>query len=536
MSGGTEVVVDGIRWSLTPAGRKLLEDDDLKFETHLSTGRATVVKHGEHRTVYRVALDGGVVYWKHCRLNGSRAWWREAFRGPKAKLEFERAQSLTERGIATVEPLAWGKFDQRWPKGSFLITRAVAGVVPLDECLVRDPPTTPAAYRQMAAALADYVSRLHDAGVVHPDFHPGNILIRPDRDGPTFFLIDLHDLTLGQPVSPHERRANLIQFNRWFQLRTSRTDRLRFWRAYRGGLTDTDAKAIESDTARSSVRLWRSRDQRPVLSNRHFARVSNSGVTGHAVRDLEPAAIQDLLANPDAPFESPGVVLLKDSRSTTACELTVRTPDGPRVMVYKRFRVSAWSDPLANLLRKSPALRSWLNGHALLARGLPTPRPWLVLHQRRFGLKTAGYLLCEKVPDAIHLHAAIEKADTHCRRRLTEALARWVRLMHERSASHRDLKATNVLVTATGEVQFIDLVGARTGRVTRRLRVRDLTRLNASFVQSPHLSRTDRLRFLRIYLLWSLRGREGWKDWWRQIDEGTREKVQRNARRGRPLA
>ena len=36
--------------------------------------------------------------------------------------------------------------------------------------------------------------------------------------------------------------------------------------------------------------------------------------------------------------------------------------------------------------------------------------------------------------------------------------------MHERGVSHRDLKAANILVTADGECQFIDLVGARTPR------------------------------------------------------------------------
>ncbi|HVK13797.1 MAG TPA: glycosyltransferase family 4 protein, partial [Gemmataceae bacterium] len=97
----------GAGWTLTPAGRALLADADLDIAAHVRAGRAEVVKHGEHRTVYRVSLPQGVVYWKHCRLSGPRARWREILRGPKAKLEFNRLQTLAGRGIATTEPLGW---------------------------------------------------------------------------------------------------------------------------------------------------------------------------------------------------------------------------------------------------------------------------------------------------------------------------------------------------------------------------------------------------------------------------------------------
>jgi hypothetical protein len=39
-----------------------------------------------------------------------------------------------------------------------------------------------------------------------------------------------------------------------------------------------------------------------------------------------------------------------------------------------------------------------------------------------------------------------------------------------------------------------------------------------------------------MYLEWGLRGREGWKRWWHEIEQATLAKVARNARNGRPLA
>jgi hypothetical protein len=138
-----------------------------------------------------------------------------------------------------------------------------------------------------------------------------------------------------------------------------------------------------------------------------------------------------------------------------------------------------------------------------------------------------------------------------------DQVARLIRVMHARHLSHRDLKAANLLVStafwavsakgtrdlvAGGEggdpgcVWFIDLVGVRRHlKLRRRRRIQNLTRLHASFHSHPALTRTDKLRFLRVYLTWGLRGKGGWKRWWRQIEEATQAKVQRNLRNGRPL-
>jgi Lipopolysaccharide kinase (Kdo/WaaP) family len=178
MTPGHVVAINGVRWTRTPAGFKVLSDDDLRLKDHIAAGRATIVKTGEHRTVYRVDLARETVYWKECRLYGPRAWWRDFLRGPKAKLEFDRARALAARGIATVEPLAWGRMGGFWPPASFLITRALADTTPLDDYLLLQPPPTPTVRRGLIEALAAFVAKLHDAGVTHPDLHPGNLLVR----------------------------------------------------------------------------------------------------------------------------------------------------------------------------------------------------------------------------------------------------------------------------------------------------------------------------------------------------------------------
>lgn len=115
-------------------------------------------------------------------------------------------------------------------------------------------------------------------------------------------------------------------------------------------------------------------------------------------------------------------------------------------------------------------------------------------------------------------------------------LARTLRAMHDRSVSHRDLKATNVMLAGGTTPVLIDLVGVRTGAaVPFRQRAKELARLNVSFLSSPAVPRGERLRFLRAYLVAGPATRGGWKTWWKAIAAATAAKVAKNRRTGRPL-
>ena len=86
-------------------------------------------------------------------------------------------------------------------------------------------------------------------------------------------------------------------------------------------------------------------------------------------------------------------------------------------------------------------------------------------------------------------------------------------------------------------ISLIDLVGVRRlHKLPRSRRIQNLARLHASFLRTPLLTRTDKLRFLRVYLQWGLLGKNAWKRWWMEIEAATQAKVARNRRTGRPLA
>ena len=517
----------GIVWRLSARGRELLSPEMLDPAT-LAGEEAQTIKDGGHRSVIRVRRSGVDVYWKIARFLGPRGWLRDLVRGAKSGIEFRKLELLQARGIATIQPLAWGKHPGPWPKGSFLITESLPEAVTLGDYLTGRSFSV-AERREVAIKLARFLSALHDAGLAHTDMHPGNILLDAGKPGEPWRLIDVHDLFVARgPLSSRQRIRNLVMLNRWFGLRTTRTDRAAFWREYSSGgrIPKAIATRIESATLDSNRELWRSRDQRCLGENRDYERREFNGQRGHARKGLSPAALK-LFEDPEKALKAPDTRLLKDSRTST---VAVVRADGAEYLL-KRFNIKRWHTPLANLFRPSPALRSWIGAGALENRSLPTPRTLSVCHRHRWFLPCEGYLLTEFLPEAIALD---EAPDVEGPRWLDET-AMMLRRMHELGLAHRDLKASNIVISR-GELYLIDLVGLERRRtVSRAVRFRDLARLNVSSSRMPWVRQTDRLRWLKRYLSANLAELADWKVWWKEIRQRSMEKLGKNERSGRPI-
>ncbi|MFO0937913.1 MAG: AarF/UbiB family protein [Gemmataceae bacterium] len=177
-----------------------------------------VVKQNRQRTVSRIEAFGGMgeCYVKSCRVDGFRAWFRELFRGPKARLEYRHAQRLASLGLPPSSQSPGRARVDFWPGPSQIVTRGVPNAIPLDEYLERRASLTLNERRQISLSLAEFFATLYRHGVVHPDPHPGNLLVAFDAQGrPQLTLLDVHVVQFFATLTKEQIVSNLVLINRW---------------------------------------------------------------------------------------------------------------------------------------------------------------------------------------------------------------------------------------------------------------------------------------------------------------------------------
>ena len=543
----------------------LLRDRGLRLEEWKRLGRLTTVKTGPHRAVYRVDLAEGSIYVKHFLVPDLRAMARQWFRRGKGRNEGRRAIKLRAIGVDTIDPIALGEQRKRaFLFENYLITPAIPETVPLDEFVERILPRMPkeraSKVRQsLARSIAELTAHLHDAGFVHQDFHPGNLLVRFDaEDRPHLSLIDLDALRTARRVGWRAAMKNLALLNHYFWLRCSRADRCRFLRAYLAARKMDPqharwfATAIERSTRRWAERLWRRWGRRCRGKNKYFKTFRRPGAWAIASRDLDRDVAKRTLADPFHPLAQAGVNVLKESRTTTVAELTMSVRGRPTRVIYKRFKSKKPFEWLLNVVRPTRAWRAWQAAQHLVSRGLATPQNLAIIERTTpfIPIPLETFLITTKAEQAQtladYITDVLPRLDaTECRRAirsLTRSLAYLLRMLHERSISDRDLKASNILVEGdptSGEptLSLIDLVGVQLLHpIPTHRRLQNLARLQVSLESVPGRTRTDALRFLRAYLVWGLSPLNDWKGLWREIARLCDRKRERNRHRGRLLS
>jgi tRNA A-37 threonylcarbamoyl transferase component Bud32 len=525
----------------------------------LEAGQGRVVKHGAHRTVYRIDLGQRTLFVKHYRCQPWVGIWRHLLQASHSRREWRKALEVARRRIPTARPVAVGEQKQGWLiRDNYYVCEGIPQAQSLDD-YVRDVlPSLPAAERsirrrQIITSLARLAAAAHASGIDHNDFHTGNILIRAaSPDVPLeLYLIDLPGIRLSGPLDwPRSRDSLAMLGGAWLE-RLSRADRWRFWRTYLAERWDASfpsgaSAEILQRTQAHAHRVAAARDKRCLRSNRDFQRLQTPGVVAHALKEFSPDLLAALAEDPARPLRVHRHEPVKISHASLLVRASLPVGGQAVRVAYKRSRVRSWWKQLLGGLRRSRALAAWHTGHALLARGISTARPLAVVEAKLFQGRGRGesFLATAWIEGALNLHLygwELAGRDPHGRHRracqAAESLGRLLGRMHAWRISHGDLKGCNLVVCEQADGVSAHLIDLDSVRFHRRMSpsqpARDLARLAASMEAHPWLSRTVRLRFLRAYLHGS--GRD-WKPLWRDIARRTSPILARFQRAGRPVA
>ncbi len=220
-----------------------LHDFDLLMQRH----DGEIIKHAlAQRKTVRLHLPGGTrVYLKRHYPVGLFAAFKRLLKcspEPTAYDEFENIAAFHGSDIPTVAPVSAGRRAAGFLQTeSFLVTMALEDTVKLDAYL--SGPLCINEKRLLVAKTAALVKKMHAAGFNHRDLYLCHILRRSDGD---LFIVDLHRVQRRGRVPGRWLVKDMAALNYSARGLVSRTDRLRFFKAYRDSdrLTEGDKRFI----------------------------------------------------------------------------------------------------------------------------------------------------------------------------------------------------------------------------------------------------------------------------------------------------
>ena len=128
----------------------------------------------------------------------------------KAAKAWRGALALEERSLGTASPVAYlEKRRHGLVERCYFFATRVGGAAEV-RGLFRGLPS--AELEPLLAALAAFLRRCHDRGILHRDLSDGNILVRKDeRGGRLFYLLDTNRIRIRSRLGGFRRSKNLIR-------------------------------------------------------------------------------------------------------------------------------------------------------------------------------------------------------------------------------------------------------------------------------------------------------------------------------------
>lgn len=320
--------------------------------------------------------------------------------------ELRGYELLKAKGINTPRLLE----NLRLPQGLLLAYEFLEGAVPLTD----------------VAQAFTFITRLHDAGLVHTDIHFDNLMAANEK----IYLLDIGAVR----TSSHEndKIKNLALFIAQAPL------------SQHGALM---TKTARSSLAKEIHQSWQARKKsylEKIFRNCTEIQVThNESRLVFVKRQMLSPALKELIQNPDRAME--GGDILKDGNSQTVAKVFV---DG-RSLVIKRYNQKTFLTLLKRKLGITRARNCWRHAHLLEMVGIRTPAPVAVIEN----VKGATYYISSYTNGNKLSRYHRDNGDMSP---LLPLLKELFDTMHLGRLVHGDLKASNILI-ADKQLWLIDL-------------------------------------------------------------------------------
>jgi tRNA A-37 threonylcarbamoyl transferase component Bud32 len=363
--------------------------------------------------------------------------------------------------------------------------------------------------RSLLGDVAAFMAYLHERGVEHKDIHVGNLLVQLRGEGRVIHLIDLKEIRLGAPLSWRRRVRDLARLLLSLHPHLEADDGEFILHAYGAHSGFKPAlQTVEPLKEAMEQRRLRSRTARCLQESSNFGRRRRWARSIYFQRNFPLEHLDELVKEARSVETRENSRALKCSPETTLTHHLLGTEGKVWKLCVKRYHPRGGIDRFKYLFRRSRARRSWLAGWGLRTREIPTPLPWVLIEERRYGLPAEGVVIMAYLQGSQPLEQYVQRTFGRRengivvrRRRFVEVVAKLVADIHARDILHRDLKGTNLLIQELGErwkISLVDLGHVRFDRsLTSRERALNLAQLNASI--PPCIGQTDRWRFLLTY-------------------------------------
>ncbi len=277
--------------------------------------------------------------------------------------------------------------------------------------------------------------------------------------------------------------------------------------------------------------------------NASFRRLQGTRYKAIASTSVAPDEIRRVVESPESLLEGPEIQVVKQGRSALIVKTTLCLSETESPAAYKRSGCRSPGRRLLRSLLTARAARNLHLAHAMLRDGIATPRPLLAVLPRWRAFLRPCYLATEWIDGAVPIDVFLRHAAQFevgkkraILRAAAECVGRLLGTLHARGFTHRDLKATNLLMReSAGRVEafVIDLDGAASPWfLSRRTRLTNLARLVLATDGLTPITHSLRQRFLRSYLT-AAGDSAPWKTTWRQLAEISRIRRSRRAPRSR---